>query len=56
MFDVIGAHIPVAAMTAAAALVAATTLHAQQYSAKPVRIVAGFPPGGLSDRSTVRRQ
>jgi tripartite-type tricarboxylate transporter receptor subunit TctC len=49
MFDVIGAHIRLAAMTAAAALVAATPLHAQQYPAKPVRIVVGFPAGGAVD-------
>jgi tripartite-type tricarboxylate transporter receptor subunit TctC len=46
---VIGAHIRLAAMTAAAALVAATPLHAQQYPAKPVRIVVGFPAGGAVD-------
>src|SRR5712691_9653692 len=37
------------ALTATAALVASPPLSAQQYPAKPVKIIVAFPPGGGSD-------
>jgi len=40
---------PIAVMTIAAAIAAIDIAHAQAYPAKPIRLVAGFPPGGGID-------
>lgn len=49
VFDLIGVHLRSSAVSLLLALGICQSAHAQQYPAKPVRIVVGFAAGGASD-------